>query len=432
MTDTRPRMRQAWVYSMVAGLVAGGSAAAEDITVTTYYPSPRGVYNELRTLGDVGVGTAGPAVGARLRVTQDDPAEPSLRVDTVTVPGQPALVVAPNGNVGIRNSNPVVPLHVFGEVNASAFRAFETNGAYGFVERGLDNDGIVFLGGFNSAVANFTNTWIDGNPLILQQRSGGNIGIRTTNATNPLTLGADGVAALPALAFGVGDENTGIYHPGSDVLALTTDGAERLRVTPTGRIGIGHTDPQRRLHVAGGIVVENGLLPSCGGPPSDRGVTFDEHCHDTGLYSTSNGFLTLLVDSGRAVDIVPGGSVGIGTSAPGARLHVSGGDILVTGGSFVDDGTVLNVPDFVFAPGYDLVPLPDVEAYVQAHRHLEGLPAADDAEGWRSLSLQAREMRLLQKIEELTLYLIHQERRLRALEARLGPAVPAPNPEGAP
>ena len=40
---------------------------AEDVTVTTYYPSPRGVYDELRTTGNVGIGTTG-AIAGRLHV----------------------------------------------------------------------------------------------------------------------------------------------------------------------------------------------------------------------------------------------------------------------------------------------------------------------------------------------------------------------------
>ena len=53
-----------------------------------------------------------------------------------------------------------------------------------------------------------------------------------------------------------------------------------------------------------------------------------------------------------------------GTS-PLSRLHVKGGDIRVEGGSFIDDGTTLNVPDYVFDPDYKLLPLKDLQAYIE-------------------------------------------------------------------
>ena len=47
--------RTAWLaLSMALGLTA--TALAEEITLTTYYPSPRGVYKELRVMGNADVG----------------------------------------------------------------------------------------------------------------------------------------------------------------------------------------------------------------------------------------------------------------------------------------------------------------------------------------------------------------------------------------
>ena len=54
-------------------------AMAEEITLTTYYPSPRGVYQELRTAGDVGIGDITAPPGARLHVTQTG-ATPAVQV----------------------------------------------------------------------------------------------------------------------------------------------------------------------------------------------------------------------------------------------------------------------------------------------------------------------------------------------------------------
>lgn len=113
------------------------------------------------------------------------------------------------------------------------------------------------------------------------------------------------------------------------------------------------------------------------------------------------------------------GNVGIGTTAPSSKLEVSGGDIRVTSGSFIDDGTTLSVPDYVFDTKYILKPIAQVKAYIQKHKHLEGLPDTNDRKGWSDLSMQDRDMKLLEKIEELTLYVIQLKEENDALKQRV-------------
>jgi hypothetical protein len=69
------RLKNWLVFGLLVGTAAYG--IAEEITMSTYYPSPRGVYNELRTVGSaflatqggsVGIGTATPAAGVALDV----------------------------------------------------------------------------------------------------------------------------------------------------------------------------------------------------------------------------------------------------------------------------------------------------------------------------------------------------------------------------
>ncbi|MFC1480633.1 hypothetical protein ACFL6E_00075 [Candidatus Neomarinimicrobiota bacterium] len=57
------------------------------------------------------------------------------------------------------------------------------------------------------------------------------------------------------------------------------------------------------------------------------------------------------------------------------------------------------------APDYDLMPLPDVERYIAEHQHLPDVPSAEEVAA-NGLSLGASQAMLLQKIEELTLYMI--------------------------
>jgi hypothetical protein len=76
---------------------------------------------------------------------------------------------------------------------------------------------------------------------------------------------------------------------------------------------------------------------------------------------------------------------------------------------------VYNWPDYVFNDDYSLMPLKNVENYIQEHGHLPNVPSAEVAEG-EGVDLSEMNKVLLQKIEELTLYLIQQEQRIQELE----------------
>ena len=73
--------------------------------------------------------------------------------------------------------------------------------------------------------------------------------------------------------------------------------------------------------------------------------------------------------------------------------------------------TQLNWADYVFAPGYKLMPLQDVGNYIGKNGHLPGIPttATITREG---LDVGYGQTMLLQKIEELTLYLLEQNKKL--------------------
>lgn len=80
--------------------------------------------------------------------------------------------------------------------------------------------------------------------------------------------------------------------------------------------------------------------------------------------------------------------------------------------------------DFVFDPSYDLIPLPALGKYIAEHRHLPGIKSAAEMQQ-EGLDVGENHTKLLQKIEELTLYIIElnkkvteQEKKINALEKR--------------
>lgn len=73
--------------------------------------------------------------------------------------------------------------------------------------------------------------------------------------------------------------------------------------------------------------------------------------------------------------------------------------------------------DYVFAPTYHLLPMPEVAAYITSNQHLPNVPSADQVlrDGY---DLNQMDAKLLQKIEELTLYVVQLHEKIAALEAR--------------
>ena len=107
------------------------------------------------------------------------------------------------------------------------------------------------------------------------------------------------------------------------------------------------------------------------------------------------------------------GNVGIGTINPQAKLAVNG-EIFSQKVKVTQTGW----SDYVFYPGYQLRSLVDVEKYIQQHQHLPDVPSAKEVEK-EGLNLGDNQATLLKKIEELTLYMIEQNKKIEAMEKEI-------------
>ena len=104
------------------------------------------------------------------------------------------------------------------------------------------------------------------------------------------------------------------------------------------------------------------------------------------------------------------GNVGINTSAPDARLTVNG---QVHATEFRADLTVPG-PDYVFAPEYPLISLDSMQNYLNIHQHLPGIPPAAVMEK-EGVELLKMNMNLLQKVEEMMLYILQLNQKIDKL-----------------
>jgi hypothetical protein len=111
-----------------------------------------------------------------------------------------------------------------------------------------------------------------------------------------------------------------------------------------------------------------------------------------------------------------GGTVGVGTTTIPASYKM-----IVDGKVGVRKLVVSQLPawaDYVFAPSYNLLPLQDLETYIKQHQHLPDVPSASEVAA-NGIDLGDNQTILLKKVEELTLYLIEQNKRIQQLEQEL-------------
>lgn len=95
-----------------------------------------------------------------------------------------------------------------------------------------------------------------------------------------------GTESLPGIAFD-GDPNTGIYRPGADQLAISTNGAERIRFASDGDVGIGTPTPAVACDVVGRVRASTGILFG-----SDTAAANALDDYEEGTWTPSLVFLT--------------------------------------------------------------------------------------------------------------------------------------------
>ena len=133
---------------------------------------------------------------------------------------------------------------------------------------------------------------------------------------------------------------------------------------------------------------------------NDAGIVFG---NVNGVNTVDQGFVIVPHRStSSGLRVTPDGDVAIGTKDPkGYRLAV--------GGKIIAEEVVVklqaNWPDYVFEPAYKLPSLDELQLYISLHQHLPGIPSAKEI-ATNGIHVGEMNARLLQKIEELTLYII--------------------------
>lgn len=190
---------------------------------------------------------------------------------------------------------------------------------------------------------------------------------------------------IPNGHLDIGDQ----YSEAPDLgLRFFSSAIERMRITPGGNIGIGTTVPSStKLRIVG-----------------SSGEVFKA---DDG----SNAIIRAKHDGTVTFEK---GVVGIGTASPDLAYKLSVNGTIRAKEVIVDTGW----SDFVFEDTYRLRSLEEVRSHIEEHGHLPDVPSAATVEA-EGLSVGEAQKIMMQKIEELTLYMIEKDKQVAALQARV-------------
>ena len=229
-------------------------------------------------------------------------------------------------------------------------------------------------------------------------------------------------------------------------------------------IGTGMTDPQGTLHVHSSELIENlePLIPIGDGWRNDPIPEQEPDHYQTLLHMTNtttgatknDGFTLKQYDNqltfiqheqssmrfenpAGSFELNAYGNVGVGASHQNHRFNVEGtsrftGAVTMQSSLTVGSGmrcdaqgnmkvkrlrvTLTDWPDYVFGEGYRLRPLAEVEEHIERHSHLPDVPSAAEVEA-EGADLGEMNKVLLQKVEELTLYIIDLQRQINELKS---------------
>lgn len=230
------------------------------------------------------------------------------------------------------------------------------------------------------------------------------------NGATNLIMDSNEIYTNGALAFGTS------YT--SDFLFRNVDASgneELMRIKADGKVGIGTNYPVEKLDVNGNIKGP-GNESYIKGFKNILGRSTDGILHLRAGTATGPVFINHY-ESGKVVIANGGGNVGVGVDNPTEKLEVNG-NALVQGDieaiKLKVTPTPGSVPDYVFQPDYSLKTLNEVEDYIKANSHLPNIPSAKEVEA-NGQDVGNIQLKLLEKIEELTLYAIGQEKKIQQL-----------------
>ncbi|WP_336958635.1 hypothetical protein [Chryseobacterium contaminans] len=206
---------------------------------------------------------------------------------------------------------------------------------------------------------------------------------------------------------------TGGYGNGLQFWSYSADGnsyGSRMTIADNGNVGIGTASPQAKLDVAGNISIAGESTLQLSGFDTNHGLKY-----------THKTFANTVID-GPVLYGYSGGALGVKQDNLGvekiALQWKANGNVAIFGKLEAKDVVITATPtaDHVFASNYNLREIDELEKFISEKSHLPEIPSAKEMTD-SGLSVGDFQIKLLQKIEELTLYMISMKKEIDVLKA---------------
>ena len=335
-----------------------------------------------------------------------------------------------SGNAGINTIMPQAPLHIIGgnpltagwnktSILEATFPVLLLNsGGYKWGGIGYDH---------SAAMRFWVNSSSDDLPLHgrnpLTLLNNGFVGVGTGNPTGQLHVNSEVSNALTVSRYGsntygfeIGGTTFGLYDYTNSSYKWMVNGNNLLLNPNSGKTGIGTTDPSVLVHLHEEADKDTYLHLTnlnTGKSTADGFELSSNRDLGANLWNYENGYLRFATNNTEQMRITSDGKIGIGMSFPSEKLSVNGN---IKAKKVIVSQT--GWPDYVFDSSYSLRSLSEVEKFITEHKQLPDIPSAKEVEE-KGISVGDNQALLLKKIEELTLYLIRQEKTIMEQSRRI-------------
>lgn len=315
----------------------------------------------------------------------------------------PRVTVLPDGFVGIGTINPSEKLHVVGNIYGTAR---------------VESDGVIETKGGLSAIQG-AGLYVTGTSLLEGNVNGYGTAGFTGNINSNTSMSITDAAAILSLKSNSSTEKGFVQLSGNDLrvgtfasnpagrFVIRTGSADRLFVSNSGNVGIDVESPIAKLQIMNGddvSISSHGYLML--GSVTGSNLIFDNN----EIMARSNGTTSSLILQND------GGTVRIGATA------------VPTGYKFAIDGKMIceelkvklassGWPDYVFDDSYRLPALENVDRFIKENKHLPNIPSAAEVEK-NGIEVGDMQKRMMEKIEELTLYIIELKKEIDILKTK--------------